>query len=284
MSVSQKPNDSMTYTEVPKTSLSGIFRTIKPKPPITAPDPTGRPQAAIPRDADDRTTYFPLSKVSQRTFCTLTSKLPVTAPTSGSQSREPGVPPGQVPSTQLGAGAFVPVNTEADSSARPVGQIQAPKLQTPQVPTAHVPSVNTDVVTRSHSGTLYLIREQSSVRFPDKPPLKPLVRVPFPNNIQLQTGEPRFGQPPHEVPPYFLDRLRELTGSQDENPLISAFLTKGLYRCPWCQKRYDRAVSFTDHLVLNHSRSPDPKQGPIVSRAELESGVDSDIIDLTSES
>ncbi|KAH6957559.1 hypothetical protein BKA56DRAFT_601940 [Ilyonectria sp. MPI-CAGE-AT-0026] len=292
MSVSQKPSDSMTDTKVPKNSQSGTFRILQSKPPITASDPTGRPQVAIPQDADDRTTYVALSKVSQRTFRALTSKPPVTAPTSESQSREPGIPPGQVPSTQLGAGAFVPVNTEANSSAPPVGQIQAPKPRTPQVPTAHVPSVNTDVVKRSQlgtlyrsdSGTLYLIREQSSVRPPDKPPVKPLVRVPFPYNIQLQTGEPRFGQPPHEVPPYFLNRLRELTGSQDENPLISAFLTKGLYLCPWCQKKYHRAVSFTDHLVLNHSRSPDPKQGPIVSRAELDSGVDSDIIDLTSES
>ncbi|KAH7109554.1 hypothetical protein B0J13DRAFT_663527 [Dactylonectria estremocensis] len=284
MSVSQKPNDSMTYTEVPKTSLSGTFRTIKPNPPITASGPTGRPQVVMPRDADNRTTYVPLSKVSQRIFCTLTSKPPVTAPTSGSQSREPGIPRGQVPSTQPDTGAFVPVNTEANSSACPVGQIQAPKLQTPQVPTTHVPSVNTDVVARSHPGTLYLIREQPSVGSSNKSPLKPLVRVPFPHNIQLQRGEPRFGQPPHEVPPYFLDRLLELTGSQDENPPISAFLTKGLYLCPWCQKKYGRTVRFTDHLVLSHSRSPDPKQGPIVSWAELDSGVDSDIIDLTSES
>ncbi|KAH6874184.1 hypothetical protein B0T10DRAFT_499277 [Thelonectria olida] len=283
MSVSQKPKDSMTDTEVPKTSLSGTFRTLKPKPPIIASDPTGRPQVAIPPGADDRTAYVSLSRVSQRTFRALTLKPPVTVPTSGSQSREPGIPPGQVPSTQPGAGAFVPVNTEANSSAPPIGQIQAPKLQTPQVPTAHVPSGNTNVVKSSNLGTLYLIREQSSVISPDKPPLKPPVRVPFPYSIQLQTGEPRFGQPPHEVPPYFLDRLRKLTGSQDENPLISAFLTKGLYLCPWCQKKYRRSVSFTDHLASTHSRSPDPKQGPIVSRAELDSGVDSDIIDLTSE-
>ncbi|KAH6960055.1 hypothetical protein BKA56DRAFT_600340 [Ilyonectria sp. MPI-CAGE-AT-0026] len=266
MSVSQKPNDSMTYTEVPQTSLSGAFRTIKPKPPITASGPMGRPQAAIPQDSDDRTTFATLSKVSQ-TFCALTSKPPVTTPTSGSQSRETWIPPGQVPSTQLGAGAFVPVNTGANSSAPPVGQTQAPKPQTPQVPTAHIPFINTNVVKTSHLGTLHLIREQSSIRSPDKPPVKPLVRVPFPHNIQLQTGRPRFGQPPHEVPPFFLNRLRELTGSQDENPLISAFLTKGLYLCPWCQKKYGRTVSFTDHLVLSHSRSSDPKQGPIVSRA-----------------
>ncbi|KAH7109992.1 hypothetical protein B0J13DRAFT_578406 [Dactylonectria estremocensis] len=265
MSVSQEPNDSITGTNLSKTSQSGTFRTLQPKPPITASDPTGRPQVAIPRDADDRTTFAALSKVLQ-TFRALTSKPPVTAPTSGSQSRAAGIPPGQVLSTQLGAGAFVPVNTGANPSAPPVSQTQAPKPQTLQVSTAHIPSVNTNVVKISHLGTLHLIRKRSSLRSPDKPPVKPPIRVPFPHNIQLQTGRPRFGQPPHEVPPYFLNRLRELTGSQDENPLISAFLTKGLYLCPWCQKKYHRAVNFTDHLVLNHSRSPDPKQGPIVSR------------------
>ncbi|KAH7145993.1 hypothetical protein EDB81DRAFT_759322 [Dactylonectria macrodidyma] len=266
MSVSQEPNDSITNTNLSKTSQSGTFHTLQPKPPITASDPTGRPQVAIPRDGDDRTTFATPSKVLQ-TFRALTSKPPVTAPTSGSQSRAAGIPPGQVLSTQLGAGVFVPVNTGVNSLAPLVGQTQASKPQTLQVPTAHIPSVNTTVVKTSHLGTLHLIREQSSLRSPDKPPVKPLVRVPFPHNIQLQTGRPRFGQPPHEVPPYFLNRLRELTGSQDENPLISAFLTKGLYLCPWCQKKYHRAVNFTDHLVLNHSRSPDPKQGPIVSRA-----------------
>ncbi|KAH7119517.1 hypothetical protein B0J13DRAFT_195688 [Dactylonectria estremocensis] len=266
MSVSQEPNDSITNTNLSKTSQSGTPRTLQPKPLITASDPTGRPQVAIPRDADDRTTFATPSKVLQ-TFRALTSKSPVTAPTSGSQSRAAGIPPGQVLSTQLGAGVFVPVNTGVNSLPPPVGQTQAPKPQTLQVPTAHIPSVNTTVVKTSHLGTLHLIREQSSLRSPDKPPVKPLFRVPFPHNIQLQTGRPRFGQPPHEVPPYFLNRLRELTGSQDENPLISAFLTKGLYLCPWCQKKYHRAVNFTDHLVLNHSRSPDPKQGPIVSRA-----------------
>ncbi|KAH7111915.1 hypothetical protein B0J13DRAFT_576202 [Dactylonectria estremocensis] len=194
--LNREPNDSITDTNLSKTSQSGTFHTLQPKPPITASDPTGRPQVAIPRDADDRTTFVTLSKT------------------------------------------------------------QAPKPQTLQVPTAHIPSVNTNVVKTSHLGTLHLIRDQSSLRSPDKPPVKPLVRVPFPHNIQLQTGRPRFGQPPHEVPPYFLNRLRELTGSQDENPLISAFLTKGIYLCPWCQRQYYRAVSFTDHL-----------QGPIVSRA-----------------
>ncbi|KAH7111365.1 hypothetical protein EDB81DRAFT_703762 [Dactylonectria macrodidyma] len=266
MAVSQEPNDSNTDTNLSKTSQSETFRTLQPKPTLTASDPTGMPQLAIPRDADDRTTFPTLSKVLQ-TFRALTSKPPVTAPTSGSQSRAAGTPPCQVLSTQLGAGVSVPVNTGANSSAPPVGQTQAPKPQTLQVPTAHIPSVNANVVNTSHLGTLHLIREQSSLRSPDKPPVKPLVTVPFPHNIQLQTGRPRFGQPPHEVPPYFLNRLRELTESQDENPLISAFLTKGLYLCPWCQKKYHRAVYFTDHLVLDHSRSPDPNQGPIVSQA-----------------
>ncbi|KAH8656299.1 hypothetical protein BGZ61DRAFT_486342 [Ilyonectria robusta] len=244
-------------------------------------------------DAAYRTTYDSRSEVSQRTSRALNPKPPVTAPTSGSQSRDPGITPSKVLSTQLSAGAFVPINTEANSSTPPIGQLQATKPQVSQVPTPDIPPANTKIFRRSHLGTLYrsdsatvyLIREPFLVRSPVKPLVKPPVKPPtkplFPCSIQMQTGEPRFGQPPHEVPPYFLKRLRELTGSRDENPLISKFLIKGRYLCPWCQRKYHRTVSFTDHLVLNHIRSPDPK---VVSRSELDSSVDSDIIDLTSES
>lgn len=272
----QNPNDSVTGTETPQL---GILRTLQPKPPITDSNSTGGPRVTMRWDAAYRTTYDSRSEVSQRMSRALNPIPPVTAPTSGSQS--------------LSAGAFVPINTEANSSTPPIGQLQATKPQVPQVPTPDIQPANTKIFRRSHLGTLYrsdsatvyLIREPFLVRSPVKPLVKPPVKPPtrplFPCSIQMQTGEPRFGQPPHEVPPYFLKRLRELTGSRDENPLISKFLIQGRYLCPWCQRKYHRTVSFTDHLVLNHIRSPDRK---VVSRSELDSSVDSDIIDLTSES
>lgn len=73
--------------------------------------------------------------------------------------------------------------------------------------------------------------------------------------VQLDTANPRFGVPPNEVPPPFLDRLKKLAGTRDNFPRMAKFFGgDGLYVCPWCEKRYRRPVKFTDHLVLNHSR------------------------------
>lgn len=73
--------------------------------------------------------------------------------------------------------------------------------------------------------------------------------------MQLETTNPRFGVPPNEVPPPFLDRLKKLAGTRDKFPRMAKFLDEqGFYFCPWCEKRYRRPVKFTDHLVLNHSR------------------------------
>ncbi|KAF5008666.1 hypothetical protein FDECE_5078 [Fusarium decemcellulare] len=221
---------------------------------------------------------------------------PALSPTKSTpQSRDPESSPGQAQNT----GAFIFVGSRVNITPT-ISQPAKTNPNATQASTTQPRTQNTNskkphlgTLYKSDSGTVSLIREQRKAETsqnpqeeaPAIPRPKPLPMPAGRNFLCLQTWEPRFGLPPHEVPPSFLKRLRDLAGSKDENPLVSVFLVEDRYRCPWCNKGYLRTVPFTDHLALAHLRSPDPKWF-VISQAEAGTRIDltsdKEVIDLTS--
>ncbi|KAJ3459787.1 hypothetical protein MRS44_015860 [Fusarium solani] len=154
----------------------------------------------------------------------------------------------------------IPAETRPPAT-RPL-QLTAPSAPSPPPPPppgsrAHPPAVPIPPAPKPNS-----YQAPVATGNPAPPPPKPYSLIPasyqpvyIGKALQLETTNPRFGVPPNEVPPPFLDRLKKLAGTRDNFPKMAKFLDgEGFYFCPWCEKRYRRAVKFTDHLVLNHSR------------------------------
>ncbi|KAF4468524.1 hypothetical protein FALBO_4579 [Fusarium albosuccineum] len=209
------------------------------------------------------------------------------------QSRDPESSPGQAPWPFIFVGSRVNITPTISQPAETNPSATQAATTQPRTQNTNSKKPHLGTVYKSDSGTVSLIREPRKAETSQNPqeeapaisPPKPLPIPAGRNFLCLQTGEPRFGLPPHEVPPFFLKRLRDLAGSKDENPLVSVFLVEDHYRCPWCNRGYLRTVSFTDHLALAHLRSPDPKWF-VISQAEAGTRIDltsdKEVIDLTS--
>ncbi|KAL2674176.1 hypothetical protein Neosp_012623 [[Neocosmospora] mangrovei] len=77
----------------------------------------------------------------------------------------------------------------------------------------------------------------------------------------VEEAEPRFGETLYGVSEYILQGVRRWLRTTEKNPKISEFcFSDGLYRCPWCHKRFARAGIFTDHLSLKHDERPKPPE------------------------
>ncbi|RSL47248.1 hypothetical protein CEP54_013483 [Fusarium duplospermum] len=77
----------------------------------------------------------------------------------------------------------------------------------------------------------------------------------------VEEAEPRFGETLYGVSEYILQGVRRWLRTTEKNPKISEFcFSDGLYRCPWCHKRFARAGIFTDHLSLKHDERPKPQE------------------------
>ncbi|UPL00109.1 hypothetical protein LCI18_011043 [Fusarium solani-melongenae] len=171
----------------------------------------------------------------------------------------PPISPSQPEISQISPRPPIPAETRPPAT-RPL-QANATSAPSPPPPPpgsrAHAPAVPIPPAPKPNS-----CQPPVATRNPAPPPPKPYPSMPtsyqpvyIGKALQLETTNPRFGVPPNEVPPPFLDRLKNLAGTRDNFPQMAKFLDgDGFYFCPWCEKRYRRPVKFTDHLVLNHSR------------------------------
>ncbi|EEU41763.1 uncharacterized protein NECHADRAFT_102169 [Fusarium vanettenii 77-13-4] len=205
-----------------------------PQGPVT----TGFHHHRLPPSQDQQAHSNPAISPSRPEISHVSPRPPIPAETRAPATRPPAARPLQPKATSA------PPPPPPPPPRQPESRPQVPKVPIPPAPKPN--SYQAPVPTGN----------------PTPPPSKPYLSTPTPwqpvyigKALQLETTNPRFGVPPNEVPPPFLDRLKKLAGTRDNFPKMAKFLDgEGFYFCPWCEKRYRRPVKFTDHLVLNHSR------------------------------
>ncbi|KAJ3455639.1 hypothetical protein MRS44_017121 [Fusarium solani] len=169
----------------------------------------------------------------------------------------------QLPNMQGHSQALRPISDQMGSPAPSINQAQSFSSQATQPSMYSSPAPQHTPASIPRTAPATTIKRSLATRKPV--PTQGPVHTPRPlaprRPAAVEEAEPRFGETLYGVPECILQGVRRWLRTTEKNPKISEFcLSDGLYRCPWCHKRFARPGIFTDHLSLKHDERPKPPE------------------------